>query len=164
MLSSESLHIFQVMCGLYLTEILLISTGINAFGFWSGRGTWSLSFSPPCTNPLIHQKWQTKRQKCKILQEKTTTLVTACQLSCKAEKSDQWAKALGNSAGDKSMSQQFQSRDQVDQQRGLCRGGFCGGCNRRLFSPFLLKRNCCTVVEVCIHATPAASNIICSPR
>lgn len=115
-------------------------------------------------NPLIHQKWQTKRQKCKILQEKKTALVTVCQLSCKAEKSDQRAKALGNSTGDKSLSQQFQSCHPIDQQRGLCRGGFCGRCNRWFFSTFLLKRNCCTVVEVCIHKTPAASNIICSPH
>lgn len=40
-------------------------------------------------NPLIHQKLQMKRQKCKILQEKNTALVTVCQLSCKEEKSEQ---------------------------------------------------------------------------
>ena len=49
MISSESLCIFQFMSGLYITEILLISRGINALSFWPGRGTWSLSFFLPCT-------------------------------------------------------------------------------------------------------------------
>lgn len=98
MISSESLCIFQVMCGLCITEILLISRGINALSFWPGRGTQSLSFSLLALwNPLIHQKSQTKRQKCKILQEKNTALDTMHQLSWKVEKSDRWAKALRNS-------------------------------------------------------------------
>lgn len=103
MISSESLCMFQVMHGLYITEILLISRGINALSFWPGRGTWSLPFFPPCTTkPSDHLKSPMKRQKCKILQEKNTTLVTMCQLSWKVEKSDRWAKALGNSPVNKS--------------------------------------------------------------
>lgn len=49
MISSESLCIFQVTCGLCITEILRVSRGINALSFWPGRGTRSLPFFPPCT-------------------------------------------------------------------------------------------------------------------
>lgn len=97
MISSESLCMFQVMHSLCITEILLISRGVNALSFWPGRGTRYLSFFLPCTTKPSDQKSPMRRQKCKIFQEKNTTLVTMHQLSWKVEKSDPWAKALGNS-------------------------------------------------------------------
>lgn len=45
-----------------LTEILLISMGINAFSFWPGRGTWSF-FAPCIMKPSDPSKMTNKKAK-----------------------------------------------------------------------------------------------------